>query len=178
MRAILAERVVALTAADTVPSGRVGVGFDAHRLAAGRPMRVGGLTWPDEPRGPLGHSDGDAAIHAVIDALLGAAGLGDVGALFPPDETAWDGVDSAELLSRAAGHLDDHGWRTRGVDLVVAVAQPVIAARREEMAGRIAGLLDVPPDAVSVKGTTSDGLGFAGQEGVAAWAVATVERAE
>ena len=178
MRAVLTERVVVLRPGGTGPGGRAGVGFDAHRLADGRPMRVGGLTWPDEPRGPLGHSDGDAAIHAVIDALLGAAGLGDVGALFPPDETAWEGADSAELLSRAARHLGEHGWRTRSVDLVVTLARPVIAPRRDEMASRIAGLLDVQPQAVSVKGTTSDGLGFAGQEGIAAWAIATVERAE
>ena len=101
MRAVLAERVAALGASDLPAGGAVGVGFDAHRLAEGRPMRLGGLTWDDEPRGPVGHSDGDAAIHALIDALLGAARLGDVGALFPPGEAAWEGADSAELLVAA-----------------------------------------------------------------------------
>ena len=140
-------------------------------------MRLGGLTWDDEPRGPLGHSDGDAAIHAVIDALLGAARLGDVGTLFPPGEPAWEGADSVELLARATGRLAEHGWRPTSVDLVVAAQRPVIAPRRDELAARIAGLLDVHPDRVSVKGTTSDGLGFAGHEGIAAWAVAAVEPA-
>ncbi len=175
MRAILAERVAALTAIELRPGGRVGVGFDAHRLAEGRPMRLGGLTWGDEPRGPVGHSDGDAALHALIDALLGAARLGDVGTLFPSGEAAWEGADSADLLGRAVTTLGDHGWRPAGVDLVVAATRPVVASRRDELAARIADLLGVQPDAVSIKGTTSDGLGFSGEEGIAAWAVATVE---
>ena len=141
-------------------------------------MRLGGLTWDDEPRGPMGHSDGDAAIHALIDALLGAARLGDVGALFPSGEPAWEGADSAELLAKAVELLAKHGWRPAAVDLVVAVAQPKIATRRDELAARIASLLEIQPAAVSIKGTTSDGLGFAGDEGIAAWAVATVERIE
>ncbi len=178
MRAILSERIVALGAVELGAGGRVGVGFDAHRLAAGRPMRLGGLTWDDEPRGPIGHSDGDAAIHALIDALLGAARLGDVGALFPPGEPAWEGADSAELLAKAVGLLAKHGWRPTAVDLVVAVAQPKVATRRDELSARIASLLEIQPAAVSIKGTTSDGLGFAGDEGIAAWAVATVERIE
>ena len=115
------------------------------------PMRLGGLTWDDEPRGPVGHSDGDAAIHALIDALLGAARLGDVGTLFPPGETAWEGADSADLLQRAVVRLAEHGWRPAGVDLVVAAARPVIAARRDELTARLAGLLEVRPDAVSIR---------------------------
>jgi 2-C-methyl-D-erythritol 4-phosphate cytidylyltransferase / 2-C-methyl-D-erythritol 2,4-cyclodiphosphate synthase len=178
MRAILAERVAALPAIELAVRGRVGVGFDAHRLADGHPMRLGGLTWDDEPRGPVGHSDGDAALHALIDALLGAARLGDVGTLFPAGQPAWEGADSADLLSRAVTLLADHGWRPGSVDLVVAAAQPVLAPRRDELAARIAGLLNVQPAAVSIKGTTSDGLGFAGGEGIAAWAVAAVEPAE
>jgi 2-C-methyl-D-erythritol 4-phosphate cytidylyltransferase/2-C-methyl-D-erythritol 2,4-cyclodiphosphate synthase len=178
MRAILAERVVALPAVDLASRGRVGVGFDAHRLAEGRPMRLGGLTWDDEPRGPVGHSDGDAALHALIDALLGAARLGDVGTLFPSGEPAWEGSDSADLLGKAVTLLADHGWRPGSVDLVVAAARPVLAPRRDELAARIAGLLNLQPAAVSIKGTTSDGLGFTGDEGIAAWAVAAVESAE
>jgi 2-C-methyl-D-erythritol 4-phosphate cytidylyltransferase/2-C-methyl-D-erythritol 2,4-cyclodiphosphate synthase len=176
MRAILADRVAALGTSDVPAGGRIGIGFDAHRLAQGRPMRLGGLTWDDEPRGPVGHSDGDAAIHALIDALLGAARLGDVGALFPPGEPAWEGADSAELLVKTVKRLAVNGWRPASVDLVVAAARPPIAHRRDELAARIAGLLGVRPDAVSIKGTTSDGLGFAGEEGIAAWAVAAVER--
>ena len=176
MRAILAARVVALWAPDAAPGGRTGVGFDAHRLVEGRPMRLGGLTWEGEPRGPLGHSDGDAALHALIDALLGAACLGDVGTLFSPDGAAWEGADSADLLERTVTYLAEHGWRPTGVDLVIAAVRPVIASRRDELVARIAGLLGTDPGSVSVKGTTSDGLGFAGHEGVAAWAVATVGR--
>ena len=177
MRATLAERVAALTPTETASEGRIGIGFDAHRLAEGRPMRLGGLTWDDEPRGPVGHSDGDAAIHALIDALLGAARLGDVGTLFPPGETAWEGADSADLLVKAVTRMAEHGWRPTSVDLVVAAVRPPIASRRDELAARIAGLLGLRPDAVSVKGTTSDGLGFAGGEGIAAWAIASVEPA-
>lgn len=155
---------------------RRGIGFDAHRLVPGRRMRIGGVDFPGAPVGPEGHSDGDAALHAVIDALLGAAGLGDIGTLFPPDDPAWDGADSAELLEMAVRHLARHGWRPTGVDLAVVIAEPPIAPRRAEIAERLAGLLALPPDDVSVKGTTSDGLGFAGREGLAAWAVASVER--
>ncbi|MGI8998139.1 MAG: 2-C-methyl-D-erythritol 2,4-cyclodiphosphate synthase [Candidatus Limnocylindria bacterium] len=175
MRAVLAERVVALGAPHGVDGGRVGIGFDAHRLMEGRPMRLGGLTWNDEPRGPLGHSDGDAALHALTDALLSAARLRDIGAHFSAGTTP-EGADSAQLLERAVSLLAEHGWRPLNVDLVVAVARPVIAERRDELAARIADLLAISATAVSIKGTTSDGLGFAGQEGVAAWAVAAVER--
>ncbi|MGH2379718.1 MAG: 2-C-methyl-D-erythritol 2,4-cyclodiphosphate synthase, partial [Candidatus Limnocylindria bacterium] len=162
---------------DAIAGGRVGIGFDAHRLADGRPMRLGGLTWDDEPRGPVGHSDGDAALHALTDALLGAARLGDIGALFPAGETDWEGADSAELLERAVRLVSDHGWRTVNVDLAVAGARPMISARQDELSMRIGDLLGVDPAVVSIKGTTSDGLGFAGEEGIAAWAVVSVRRA-
>jgi 2-C-methyl-D-erythritol 4-phosphate cytidylyltransferase/2-C-methyl-D-erythritol 2,4-cyclodiphosphate synthase len=155
---------------------RAGVGFDAHRLEAGRPLHLGGLAFPDEPRGLVGHSDGDAALHAVIDALLGAAGLGDIGTLFPPDDPAWDGADSGDLLRRAAAQVAAAGWRPRSIDLAVAAARPAIAPRRDEMAARIGDLAGLPPEAVTVRGTTSDGLGFAGSEGIAAWAVALLGR--
>lgn len=178
MRAILAERAVALVPLMPGAGGRAGIGFDAHRLAEGRPMRLGGLTWEGEPRGLLGHSDGDAVLHALIDALLGAARLGDVGVLFPPGATAWDGADSAELVERAVRLMYENGWRAASVDLVVAGARPIIASRREELTARIGGLLGIDAGAVSVKGTTSDGLGFAGEEGIAAWAIASVERGE
>jgi 2-C-methyl-D-erythritol 4-phosphate cytidylyltransferase / 2-C-methyl-D-erythritol 2,4-cyclodiphosphate synthase len=155
---------------------RAGLGFDAHRLEAGRALHLGGLAFPDEPRGLVGHSDGDAALHAVIDALLGAAALGDVGTLFPPDDPAWDGADSADMLRRAVQQIRSAGWAPRSVDLAVAAARPAIAPRRDEMAARIADLVGLATEAVTVRGTTSDDLGFAGSEGIAAWAVATVER--
>jgi 2-C-methyl-D-erythritol 4-phosphate cytidylyltransferase/2-C-methyl-D-erythritol 2,4-cyclodiphosphate synthase len=177
MRAVLAARASGLDAPDGVPAGaRIGIGFDAHRLVAGRPMRVGGVAFPDEPRGPEGHSDGDAVLHALADALLGAAGLGDIGSLFPSDEPAWEGIDSAVLVKGALERLGEGGWRPTSVDVVVAAQRPAIAPRRDELVRRIADLLGLTAGAVSIKGTTSDGLGFAGAEGLAAWALVTIER--
>ena len=176
MRAQLAAAATG-TAAEPGPGARWGIGFDAHRLVEGRPMRLAGVDFPDEPRGPEGHSDGDAALHALIDALLGAAAVGDVGTLFPSADEAWKGVDSADLVSRAVERIREAGWRPAAADLSIAIGQPRIADRRDEIAARVAGLLGLKPDAVSVKGTTSDGLGFAGSEGVAAWAVASIEPA-
>ena len=180
MRAILASRAMPITglggSVPLPPGVRCGVGFDDHRLVAGRPMRIGGVAFPDEPLGPEGHSDGDAALHALIDALLGAARLGDVGALFPPGADAWAGADSADLVRRAVEALAERGWRPTAADLAVAVERPAIAPRRDEIAGRIAALLGLDTGAISVKGTTSDGLGISGGGGIAAWAVAGVER--
>jgi 2-C-methyl-D-erythritol 4-phosphate cytidylyltransferase/2-C-methyl-D-erythritol 2,4-cyclodiphosphate synthase len=177
MRALLASRASGLQTPESVaPGRRVGIGFDAHRLVAGRPMRVGGVAFPDEPRGPEGHSDGDAALHALVDAMLGACGLGDTGALFPSDEPAWQGVDSAVLVKGALERLAQGGWRPASVDLVVVAQRPAIAPRRDELVRRIADLLGLAASEVSIKGTTSDGLGFAGTEGLAAWALVTVER--
>jgi len=180
MRALLAARSTAVgepgVAADARTGARVAVGFDAHRLADGRPMRLAGVDFPDERRGPEGHSDGDAALHALVDALLGAAQLGDVGTLFPAGDAQWSGADSADLVARAVERVRAAGWRPTSVDLAVATARPAIAPAREAIVTRVAELVDVAPDAVSVKGTTTDGLGFAGDEGVAAWAVVAVER--
>jgi 2-C-methyl-D-erythritol 4-phosphate cytidylyltransferase/2-C-methyl-D-erythritol 2,4-cyclodiphosphate synthase len=176
MRALLAQRASPLEPPGAPVGARTGIGFDAHRLVSGRPMRIAGVDFPDEPVGPQGHSDGDAALHALIDALLGAAGLGDVGTLFPSDGEQWLGVDSADLVRRAVGRLAEHGWRPTSADMAVAIARPPIAPRRDEMAARVAGLLDVAPAAVSIKGTTTDGLGIAGEGGIAAWAVALAER--
>ncbi len=178
LRGVLADRATGgLSASPELPAGaRVGIGFDAHRLVAGRPMRIAGVAFPDEPRGPEGHSDGDAALHALVDALLGAAALGDVGALFPSSDAAWEGVDSAVLVKGAVDRLREHGWRAASVDLAVAVASPAVAPRRDEIVARLAVLLGIEAPSVSVKGTTSDGLGFAGSDGLAAWAAATVVR--
>jgi len=177
MRALLAARATPMATSDSLADGlRVGIGFDAHRLVSGRPMRLGGREFPGEERGPEGHSDGDAVLHALIDALLGASKLGDIGTLFPSDADAWEGADSADLVARAVERLRDAGWRPVSADIAVAAARPAIAPRRDEIAARIAGMLGIDAGAVSIKGTTSDGLGFAGSEGLAAWAVATVER--
>jgi 2-C-methyl-D-erythritol 4-phosphate cytidylyltransferase/2-C-methyl-D-erythritol 2,4-cyclodiphosphate synthase len=176
LRGILASRAtpVADGAHATDDAARTGIGFDAHRLEAGRALRLGGLDFPDERRGLVGHSDGDAALHAVIDALLGAGGLGDVGSLFPPGDDAWAGADSADLLLRTTELLWQAGVRPAWIDLAVVAASPQIAPRRDEMGARIAGLTGLPSGSVTVKGTTSDGLGFGGGEGIAAWAVAGV----
>ena len=179
LRALLARRATPIEAdrPDVAPGTRCGIGFDAHHLVAGRPMRIAGVTFPDEPRGPEGHSDGDAALHALIDALLGAARLGDVGTLFPSGGDAWAGADSTELVRAAVALLAEHGWRPTGADLAIAVARPALAPRRDELAQRVAGLLGVDAGAVSIKGTTTDGLGIVGADGMAAWAVAAVARA-
>ncbi|MCC6619053.1 MAG: 2-C-methyl-D-erythritol 4-phosphate cytidylyltransferase [Chloroflexi bacterium] len=172
MRALLAARATGIEA----PTGaRSGIGFDAHRRVPARPMRLAGLEFPGEPDGLEGHSDGDAALHALIDALLGAAGLGDVGTLFPSAESAWEGIDSAVLVKGALERLAAHGWRPASVDIVIAAQSPAIAPRRDEIVARLAELLGLEPASISVKGTTSDGLGFAGREGIAAWAVAAIE---
>ena len=180
MRALLAARAAPLPAPDAVAATsavtRYGIGFDAHRLVTGRPMRIAGVTFPDEPMGPEGHSDGDAALHALIDALLGAAQLGDIGALFAPGADAWAGADSADLVTRAVAALAEHGLRAASVDLAVAIQRPAISPRRDALRERIAQLLGLDARAVSIKGTTSDGLGISDGGGIAAWAVAGVER--
>jgi 2-C-methyl-D-erythritol 4-phosphate cytidylyltransferase/2-C-methyl-D-erythritol 2,4-cyclodiphosphate synthase len=178
MRAVLAARATPVGLPSQPRGQRSGIGFDAHRLVEGRPMRLGGLTWEGERSGPLGHSDGDAVLHALTDALLGAAALGDIGTHFPPGEEAWEGADSVELVRQAVARLATAGWRPASADVTVAATSPSIAARRDEVVARVAELLGIGREAVSVKGTTSDGLGFAGTEGIAAWAVATVERTE
>jgi len=180
MRALLASRAAPIKTPGELPEGvRSGIGFDAHRLMAGRPMRIAGVDFPDEPMGPEGHSDGDAALHALIDALLGAAGLGDVGTLFPADADGdpWAGADSGQLVKAAVARLAEGGWRPTNADLAVALRRPSIAPRRAEVAERIASLLGVAADQVSIKGTTTDGLGIAGADGIAAWAIVGVERA-
>jgi 2-C-methyl-D-erythritol 4-phosphate cytidylyltransferase/2-C-methyl-D-erythritol 2,4-cyclodiphosphate synthase len=175
LRAVLRARSAPVDSPNSL-LGRPGIGFDAHRFAAGRPLRLGGLDWPDEPRGLVGHSDGDAALHAVIDALLGAAGMGDIGTLFPSDDRS-AGADSGEMLRLVVEGIRASGCEPTAVDLTIIAAEPAIAPRRDEMAIRIAELVGLPFYAVTVKGTTSDGLGFAGAEGIAAFAVSAVERA-
>jgi 2-C-methyl-D-erythritol 4-phosphate cytidylyltransferase / 2-C-methyl-D-erythritol 2,4-cyclodiphosphate synthase len=173
LRASLAAWAVPMAAPTVADRMRAGIGFDAHRVEEGRELRLGGVAFPREP-GLAGHSDGDVAIHAVIDALLGAAGVGDIGSLFPSNDERYRDADSADLLTMAVTQLADAGWRPAGLDLVIVARRPAIAPRRDELVRRLAELTGLEEGMVSVKGTTSDGLGFAGDEGIAAFAVATV----
>lgn len=153
---------------------RVGLGFDAHRFDASRALVLGGVTFPDSP-GLSGHSDGDALCHAIGDALLGAAGLGDLGAIFPPTPR-WRDAPGVDILRGCAAALRDAGARITSVDATVIAEVPRVAPHRDEMIAAIAGALDIPITAVSVKATTTDGMGFTGRgEGIAAIAVALVE---
>lgn len=137
---------------------RVGLGFDVHRLVEGRPCRLGGVELP-HPRGPAGHSDGDAVLHAVTDALLGAAGLDDLGTLFPDNDPRWSGADSAVLLREALERVRAAGWRVESLDVVIATEGPRIAPHRAAMRARLADLCHCETDAVNVKGKTLEGLG-------------------
>jgi 2-C-methyl-D-erythritol 2,4-cyclodiphosphate synthase len=156
---------------------RVGIGIDAHPFAEGRRLVLGGVVL-DERRGLAGHSDGDVLAHAVCDAVLGAAGLGDLGSHFPPGDERWRDASSLGFLAHAVALLASAGLRVASVDATVVCEEPAVAPHREEMARRIAQSLGIPPGAVTVKATTTDGLGFTGRrEGVAAVAVALVEPA-
>jgi 2-C-methyl-D-erythritol 2,4-cyclodiphosphate synthase len=151
---------------------RIGFGVDAHAFADGVPLVLGGVRF-SSPRGLAGHSDGDVIAHALIDALLGAAGLGDIGTMFPAGEPEWQGASSLDLLERAYASVRANGFELVNADCVLIGEEPRIAPAREEMAGLLAGALGVGPERVSVRATTTDGLGFAGRgEGLAAQAVA------
>jgi 2-C-methyl-D-erythritol 2,4-cyclodiphosphate synthase len=155
---------------------RVGIGVDAHALAEGVPLVLGGVEI-EYPRGLAGHSDGDVIAHALIDALLGAAALGDIGSLFPPSEEQWKGADSLDLLARAYAKVRAAGWSLVNADCVLIGEEPRIAPQREEMQRRLAQALGVEPGRVTVRATTTDGLGFTGRgEGLAAQAVTLLER--
>jgi 2-C-methyl-D-erythritol 2,4-cyclodiphosphate synthase len=151
---------------------RVGIGVDAHAFGEGIPLVLGGVTI-DHPRGLVGHSDGDVIAHALTDALLGAAGLGDIGSLFPSDDERYRGTDSLVLLAEAYGRVRAAGLELVNADCVMIGEEPRIATVRDEMRSRLAGALGVETDRVAVRATTTDGLGFTGRgEGLAAQAVA------
>ncbi len=139
-------------------SFRVGTGFDVHRLVTGRPCVLGGVNLP-YPAGPAGHSDGDAVLHAITDAVLGAAGMTDLGSLFPNDDERWKDADSKELLSAALEPVLQAGWRVVNVDVVVITEGPRIAPYRKAMRETIATLLKIEPACVNVKGKSVEGLG-------------------
>ena len=156
---------------------RIGLGVDAHRLEPGVPLVLGGVSI-EHPSGLAGHSDGDVIAHALTDALLGAAGLGDIGSLFPPGDERWRGADSLGLLRDAYARVTETGHRLVSADCVLIGEEPRIAPHREAMRARLAGALGVEAGVVNVRATTTDGLGFTGRgEGLAAQAVALLERA-
>ena len=155
---------------------RVGLGVDAHALASGVPLVLAGLEFPGFA-GLVGHSDGDVVSHALIDALLGAAGRGSIGELFPSDDTRWAGVSSLRLLQRAYEVTREAGYELVNADCVLIGEEPRIAPVRAEMERRLAAGMGVDADRVSVRATTTDGLGFTGRgEGLAAQAVALLGR--
>ncbi|MGH8608183.1 MAG: 2-C-methyl-D-erythritol 2,4-cyclodiphosphate synthase [Gammaproteobacteria bacterium] len=155
---------------------RIGHGYDAHRLVAGRRLVLGGVTIPHE-RGLLGHSDGDALIHAVCDALLGAAGLGDIGRHFPDSQPALSRIDSRILLRRTLGLIEALGFEVANVDATVVAQEPKLAPYFAAMRENLAADLGVDPGQVNLKGTTTEGMGFEGrEEGIAAHAVALLCR--
>ena len=150
---------------------RIGHGYDIHRLKEGRPLILGGITVPSEA-GLDGHSDADVLTHAIIDALLGAAALGDIGALFPDTEAEWEGADSIDLLEAVMGRIREAGYAVGNVDATVVLQRPKLRPHIDAMRGRLAGALDVEIGRVSVKATTGEGMGFVGTgEGATAHAV-------
>lgn len=155
---------------------RVGIGVDAHAFADGVPLVLGGVAI-EHPRGLVGHSDGDVVSHALIDALLGAADLGDIGAFFPSDDETYRGASSLDLLRKSYREVCDAGWRIVNADCVLVGEKPRISPFREEMGEKLAAALGVETGRVSVRATTTDGLGYTGRgEGLAAHAVALIGR--
>jgi 2-C-methyl-D-erythritol 2,4-cyclodiphosphate synthase len=155
---------------------RVGLGYDIHRVAAGRPLVLGGVRFESE-WGLEGHSDADVLLHAIGDALLGAGGLGDLGTHFPPGDPKWKDASSLDLLRRIAALLAGAGARIENVDAMVVAEAPRLAPHRDAMRANIAAALGIAADDVSVKATTNEQLGALGRaEGLAAMAVALVER--
>jgi 2-C-methyl-D-erythritol 2,4-cyclodiphosphate synthase len=156
---------------------RTGLGIDTHAFAPGRPLILGGVDIPHE-EGLTGHSDADVLTHAVIDALLGAAGLGDIGRHFPDTDPRFKDADSLELLRTVVVYLGERGFAIGNVDATVVLERPRLAPFRDAIRDNLAGALGLPPGSVGVKATTGEGMGFVGRgEGAAAMAVATIEAA-
>ena len=155
---------------------RIGIGYDVHRLVSGRPLILGGVTIPFE-KGLLGHSDADVLLHAITDAMLGAAALGDIGTHFPPSDLRWKDADSGNLLRRTVTLCGEAGWRVGNVDATVVCEAPKLLPYMPAIRTRIAQLLDLTMSEVNVKGKTSEGMGFTGTgEGMAAYAVVLMTR--
>lgn len=174
------ERLAKLTFAEDfmtrLPPVRTGMGYDVHRLAAGEELWLGGIRI-EHDKGLAGHSDADVGLHAIVDALLGAIGNGDIGSHFPPSDPQWEGASSDRFLTHAAQLVGDAGYAIGNIDLTLICEAPKIGPHREAMRTRIAELLGVDIQAISVKATTTERLGFTGRgEGIAAQAVATIIR--
>jgi 2-C-methyl-D-erythritol 2,4-cyclodiphosphate synthase len=158
-------------------STRSGIGWDCHRFAHGRPLVLGGVEVEEAERGLAGHSDGDALTHAVIDALIGAAGLGDIGQHYPDTDERWRDAHSTDLLGEVCSFLEDHGWTVIHVDATVLCEAPRLGPHRDAMRSSLAAAIGIRSRDVNVKFTTSEGMGFVGrEEGIAAMAVVTVDR--
>jgi 2-C-methyl-D-erythritol 2,4-cyclodiphosphate synthase len=156
---------------------RVGIGIDAHRLVDGRPLVLGG-TGIDHPRGLQGHSDGDALLHALTDALLGSVAAPDIGVLFPPGDPTWKDAESRLFVERALAIVGERGYRVSSVDIVVIAEAPKLAPYVSKIRATLADLLGIPAEDVGLKATTTDGMGFTGRgEGIAVQAVVTVVQA-
>ena len=157
---------------------RAGIGWDSHRLEPGRPLVLGGVEIPEAELGLSGHSDADVLTHAVIDALLGAAGMGDIGQHFPDTDERWRDADSIELLRAVSAMLGEAGVTPSNVDATLACEHPKLAPFRDDMRERLAAAIGIEPGAVNVKFTTGERMGFVGRgEGMAALAIATLSSA-
>jgi 2-C-methyl-D-erythritol 2,4-cyclodiphosphate synthase len=155
---------------------RTGIGYDSHRWEDGRRLVLGGIEIPHD-RGLIGHSDADVLTHAIIDAILGAAGLGDIGQHFPDTDERWRDADSMELLTEVCSFLEDHGWTVVHLDATVICEQPKLGPHRDDMRRSLAKRAGISAREVNVKFTTNEGMGWIGRgEGAAAMAIATVER--
>ena len=156
---------------------RIGQGYDVHRLTENRALILGGVEIPYE-KGLLGHSDADVLVHAVMDALLGASCLGDIGQLFPDTDPAYEGISSIELLKKVGELLDEKGYVVENIDATIIAQRPKLAPYRPQMAANIASALHLEPSRVSVKATTEEGLGFTGSgEGIASQAITLLTEA-
>jgi 2-C-methyl-D-erythritol 2,4-cyclodiphosphate synthase len=159
-------------------SSRAGIGYDSHRFEAGRRLVLGGVEVPGAERGLAGHSDADVLTHAVIDALLGAAGLGDIGQHFPDSDERWRDADSLDLLSEVEVFLEEHSYSVTHIDATVVCEEPKLGPYRDDMRRSLASKVGLSGRSVNVKFTTNEAMGWIGRgEGIAALAVATLERA-
>jgi 2-C-methyl-D-erythritol 2,4-cyclodiphosphate synthase len=176
--------VVRMTSSNRVPRQtektevhmRIGMGYDVHRLVENRKLIIGGVEIPYE-KGLLGHSDADVLLHAIMDALLGAAALGDIGKHFPDHDPAYAGADSLELTRQVGKLLEEQGYQVGNIDATIIAQKPKMAPYREQMRQNIAAALEISLDQISIKATTEEGLGFTGTgEGISAQAVALIEK--
>jgi 2-C-methyl-D-erythritol 4-phosphate cytidylyltransferase/2-C-methyl-D-erythritol 2,4-cyclodiphosphate synthase len=157
---------------------RTGIGYDVHRFADNRPMILGGIEIPFD-KGLVGHSDADVLLHAIADAMLGAAALGDIGVHFPPTDERWRGMNSGDIVRHAVALLREHGWQPVNIDATIIAEAPKVNPHVPAMRSGIAAMTGLPEDAISIKATTNEGMGFVGrEEGIAALASATIARVD